>query len=113
MPIGSASDLPLGGARLWQSYVVTASPRSQRWGYRQTGEWRSMARGALFMLAVGIFVASFNLVVLTAICLVSAVPMAFVGGYLLRADEAATARPPRLPFLYVKGQDEGHDDPAP
>ncbi len=81
--------------------------RDKVFGYRTTGEWRRLVPSVVFLVACAVIAIVADLLFLGILFTASAPLIAFVAGYLMRADEVARARRPHLPFLYVKG-DESH-----
>lgn len=80
--------------------------RNKAFGYRSTREWRQLVPVGVFMVAMAAFAIVADLFFLAILFTAAAPVVAFVAGYIMRADEVARGRRPHLPFLYVEG-DEG------
>ena len=65
-----------------------------------------MVSSSIFAVGIGIFAIVERLFFLSICMTLTAAPVAFVAGYLMRADETALKRHPHLPFLYVEGDQE-------
>ncbi len=68
--------------------------------------WRQMASVTIFLTACLIVTVWFGMVFLPVMFALSVPIIAFLCGYLMRADEAATGRGPYLPFLHVDVDDD-------
>lgn len=85
--------------------------RDKTFGFRAPSEWRSLLGASIFLIVFGIVMVSTDLLFLSVFAIIAAPCVAFVAGYLMRADETHKGRKPHLPFLYVEGDASGESMP--
>jgi len=85
--------------------------RDKTFGLRPATQWWSLLFASAFLIVLGIVMASVDLLFLTVFAIIAAPCVAFVAGYLMRADETQKGRKPHLPFLYVEGDGSGESVP--
>jgi hypothetical protein len=66
---------------------------------RSSRDWRQLVAQSVFVCAVTVFCIVEHLTILSIICAVGAPALAFVAGYLLRADQQSAGVISRIWFL--------------